>query len=129
MQVPKQQVYPPGSPCGKQRNNHRNSQDGGSDRENWAGHMCRGRDRFTITFQLIKNQHTPDCNGQVSLGQPGCAPVSWFFTRVTLTTLLVNVICLRTFRGITQDTGSQVERVVATAGRTRVRFERRPSRY
>lgn len=26
------------------------------DRENWAGHVCLGRDRVTITFQLIKNK-------------------------------------------------------------------------
>lgn len=50
------------------------SQDGGNDRENWAGHVCRGRDRVTITFQLIKNQQAPaECNGlQLSLGRNEC---------------------------------------------------------
>lgn len=37
--------------------------DRGNDRENWAGHVCLGRDRFTITFQLIKNKQAPaECN-------------------------------------------------------------------
>lgn len=84
--------------------------------------MCRGRDRFTITFQLIKNQHTPDCIGLSITRLAGvCARPYASSLAAHLTTLLVNVICLRTFRGITQDTGSQVARVVATAGRTYTR--------
>lgn len=31
----------------------------GNYRENWAGHVCRGRDRLTITFQLITHYKQP----------------------------------------------------------------------
>lgn len=39
------------------------TRDRANDRENWAGHVCLGRDRVTITFQLIKNERAPaECN-------------------------------------------------------------------
>lgn len=83
--------------------------DRGNDRENWAGHVCLGRDRFTITFQLIKNKHLQNATDSITRNKqeirtrlmPLQCKSGPHFHR------LVSVFCLRTFRGITQGTGTQ----------------------
>lgn len=127
-----QQVHPAG-PCGKQRNNHWNLSR--RRQRSWKlgrTYVPRPWPRYNH-FSINKEQaNTCECKITTitqltrvyarSSGRRSTHSCTWQHWQV-------NVICLRTFRGITQDTGTQVAREVAGAGGAHVRFARRTTRH
>lgn len=70
-----------------------------ADRENWAGHVCLGRGRVTITFQLIKNKAPAECN-RFKLSLAASMRYARVSRRCTTRHFHVSCCCLRTFGGL-----------------------------